>query len=210
MPRSKVPLQSQFPYHIGARCINRDWFSLPMDTVWNIMSEHLHFVSHAFHLDILAFLLMHNHFHLIARTPQENLDKAMAWFMRESSRSLTREGNRINQSYCGRYFRSVLGSNHYFLHAYKYLYANPLRAGLAQRAEDYKYSTLPGLLGSEKLLIPVKDDLTLFSDIEGTLNWINWPAREEHLKAVRLALRQRKFRLAEQNRKPHFLESEML
>ncbi len=120
MARKHVPIQSDYPYHIGARCINQDWFSIPMPRVWDIMSDHLYFMNRAFDVRILAFVLMNNHFHLLVRTPQANLPEAMAWFMRESSRALTRAGNRTNQTYGGRFFRSLIGTNHYYLHAYKY------------------------------------------------------------------------------------------
>jgi len=39
MPRAKTILQNEFPYNITARCINKEWFNLKMDTVWNIFCE---------------------------------------------------------------------------------------------------------------------------------------------------------------------------
>jgi len=210
MPRRRSILQSEFPYNIGARCINRDWFSLPMDHVWEIMSEQLTFIHHAYRVKIHAFLLMHNHFHLILSTPDANLSQAMEWFMRESSRTLTRAGNRINQTYGGRHFRSVMKSHHYFLNAYKYLYHNPIKAGICENVLDYPYSTLPGLLGHRRLHIPVVEDLTLFSEIESTLTWLNKKPSDENWEAVRNACRKREFKFAKINGRSHPLENDML
>lgn len=210
MSRTPAILQSTFPYHVGGRCINRDWFSLEMEAVWEIFSEQLYFIHHAYKTQILLFVLMSNHFHLIARTPEANLSDSMRWFMGETSRMLTRSGNRINQTYGGRHFRCILGSNHYFLNTYKYVYANPVKAGICNRAEKYKFSTLGGLLGMRHLLIPVEEDVTLFNDVEGTLRWINRPCNSENWEAVRKALRRRRFGFAKINRKQHPLELEML
>ena len=210
MPRPKTVLQSEFPYHIGARSINREWFELPMCEVWQLMAEQLHFVHHAFKLRIHAFVLMHNHFHLIASTPDGNLSEAMAWFMRETSRSLTRAGNRINQSYGGRHYRSVMATPIYYLNAYKYLYRNPVQAGLCESVQDYPFSTLSGLLGHRHLLIPVGDDQTLFSDIEGTLSWLNHQPKAEDWEAVKRALHRPEFAFPRPNNRPHHLEFDAL
>ena len=73
---------------------------------------------------------------------------------------------------------------------------NPVRAGLCRRAEEYKYSTLYGLLGQGRILIPVEEDTLLFPDVENTLVWINRPTSEKNWAAVRTALRRREFQLS--------------
>jgi hypothetical protein len=130
--------------------------------------------------------------------------------MTETSRELVKYSSRINQTYGGRHFRTVIGSNNYFLHVYKYVYLNPVKAGLASRAEEYPFSTLHGLLGQSRLVIPVEEDLTLFSDVEGTLDWINQPPSENNWETIRKTLRRKEFILPKQNRKVHELETTAL
>lgn len=210
MARKQIPPQSVFPYHVTARCINREWFNQPLPEVWSLMSDHLNFITHAFEVEILAFVLMSNHFHLLIRTPQLNLSAAMQWLLGQTSRELTRSADRINQTFGGRHFKSVISSNHYFMHAYKYLYLNPVRAGLCWRSEDYKFSTLHGLLGQSHLSIPVIEDTLLFSDPTWTLDWINQMPSDENWEAVRKGLRWREFKLAKEGRAPHQLETLLL
>jgi REP element-mobilizing transposase RayT len=210
MPRKPTILQTEFPYNIGARSINRDWFSLPLDVVWQIMSEQVYFIHHAYQIRICAFVLMSNHFHLIVKTPLGNLSIAMEWFMRETSRLLVKEGNRINQTYGGPYFRTLIRGDHNFLNTYKYIYFNPVKAGICEDVLNYRFSTLPGLLGYTPLLIPVEEDLVLFSDVEGTLRWLNRKPDEGNWMAVRRALRKREFRLARENGRIHSLEIDTL
>ncbi len=109
--------------------------------------------------------------------------------MTNSSKRLTKSGNRINQTFGGRHFKTVLQAQNYFLNCYKYVYSNPLRAGLVKQAESYPYSTLHGLLGMNKLLIPTVEDDTLFGDVEGTLRWLNKPVDREHAEAMRVGLK---------------------
>lgn len=210
MSRPRTQIHPHLPYAISSRCINRDWFSVPMLEVWEIFAAQLFFVSHAYQLKIHAFVLMNNHYHLIATSPQANLSAAISWLNRETSRALTRTSDRINQTYGGRYHKTALGSHHYFLNAYKYLYANPVKAGICQRAELYPYSSLPGVLGMQRLSFPVIEDLTLFSDVEGTLAWINRPCKEKDWDFVKNALRRPDFWLAKVKGKPNSLESDTL
>lgn len=130
--------------------------------------------------------------------------------MCETSRELVRLGNRINQTYGGPHFRCLIKSHHYFLNAYKYLYYNPVAAGICENVLDYPYSTLHGQLGQGRLLIPVEEDLTLFNDVEGTLAWLNTRPKKENWLAVRNALRRKEFKLGRYNFKVHPLEIDTL
>ena len=200
------------PYHITARCINREWFSTSPERNWEIFSRNLYLLHHGFDILIHAFVMMSNHYHLLASAPRLNMSEGMAYFNRESSRDLTRESQRINRAFAGRFFRSRIGNPHYFLNCYKYVYKNPVKAGLADNCEVYPYSTLSGLLGRQRLLIPVAHDDTLFGDVEGTLAWLNQPVDEGDWDAVRRALRRREFQLAKDRsfRRMHRLEYALL
>lgn len=208
MPRPLFINHTDLPYHITARCINRDWFSLDKGFVWDVMTRHLYFMHFAFNVRVHAFVLMSNHFHLIARSPDANLSQAMRYFMRETSREITFSSGRINMTYGGRFHRSLLKSPLYYLHAYKYLYRNPVMAGLCSRVEDYKYSSIPGLLGERWLDVPVSEDHnweSLHSRAE-TLLWLNTAPSLEHQESVRLALKKSAFQLPKVDSRPSVLE----
>jgi len=193
MPRSKTILQNEYPYNITARCINRDWFRIPIEKVWNIFSEELYLTNKFYNLKIHMFILMNNHFHLIASTPDSNLSTCMQYFMKMTSRRLTQAGNRINQTYAGRYYKTILHSHNYYLNAYKYNYQNPLVVEITNSVESYPFSTLSGLLGRTKLIIPVEEDIILFSNLKDTLKWLNIPSCPNKREAVKWALRRQYF-----------------
>ncbi len=137
---------------------------------------------------------MSNHFHLIASTPDANINEAMYYFMKNSSKRLTEAGNRINQTFSGRYYKTILQSYSYYLNAYKYIYRNPVKAGISTKVENYPYSTIHGLLGQSKLIVPLAEDQTLFSSIEETLKWLNTRPAKAKEEAVAYALRRPYFK----------------
>jgi len=193
MPRAKTILQNEYPYNITTQCINKEWFNLSMDFVWSIFSEELYMVNRLYNLEIHSFVLMNNHFHLIASTPNANIDKCMYYFMKSTSYRITRTGNRINQTYAGRYYKTILQSYNYYLNAYKYNYQNPISAKVVRQVEDYKYSTLNGLLGKSKLVIPIIEDQTLFSSVDKTLLWLNKIISADKKEAIRWGLKRQYF-----------------
>ena len=210
MPSQRPRPNSEIPFHISARCANKEWFHIPMEETWSICSDFLHFIHHAESIRIHNFVLMNNHFHLIASTPQANLGRAMGYFMRETSREFGRVSGRINRIYGRPYHASLLNSYHYYLNAYKYVYRNPVDAGLCHRAEEYRFSTLHSLLGQSHTIIPVLEDTLLHGDVERELNWINTSYPEEQIRqTIRKALRRRVFVFPKVRGKPHPMESKL-
>lgn len=78
MPRAPTILQSEFPYNISARCINREWFQIPMENVWNIFCEELADTIQKHNLQVHSFVLMSNHYHLINITSEIRLELVSA------------------------------------------------------------------------------------------------------------------------------------
>lgn len=212
MGRRAREFDYSMPFHVVSRCINHEWFSLKPSETWEVMQRHLYFTAHAFGFEILAFVLMSNHYHMLLLAPGANLSEGMAWFGRETSRELVSSSGRINMTYGGRFFRSNIQSHHHFLNCYKYIFRNPVEAGLAERVEEYRWSTLRGLLGFEHLLIPVREDLTLFDDLVGSLHWLNEKPSAENWDAIRKGLRHPIFRLANDRntKRNHALETDFL
>ena len=197
MPRKKIPLDPNSIYHITARSINKEQFPIPLSEIWEIMENYLFYLNKVHQFQLYAFVLMPNHFHLLCRAPRGNMSVGMRDFMRETSRQINFRSRRINQSYGYRFHRSRIDSDNYFMNVYKYIYANPLRANLSSKAEQYPYSTLCGLVGNEKLNIPLEEDTLLFNPLfqEENLRWINTPAMKEDFDVVRKALRKSVFTL---------------
>lgn len=193
MARANTILQSDFPYNISGRCINRDWFEVPLEEVWTILCEELYMATILHNLQVHSFVMMANHYHLIVTTPHANISQAMKRFMEMTSKRIGEKSWRINRIWGTRYYKSILGRHSYFLNAYKYNYFNPVKAGIVERCEDYPFSTLRGLLGADKLAVPLRPDTILGGDIEDALSWLNRRPPADQLAAVQSALRRSQF-----------------
>ncbi len=142
MPRKPIVRSNEHYYHLVGRSNNKEFFDLPLEQVWQILSGQLGKLQKQFDLKIAAFVLMNNHFHLLMLTPHEDIDWVMFYFMKDTTKLINKKSGRINRVYGSRYRGCLIDNQHYLLSAYKYIYQNPIRAGLSERAQDYQFSTL--------------------------------------------------------------------
>ena len=212
MPRKKFYPTSEHPYHVTARTTNREWFGAPKELVWSHFANYLHFIWRVYDIRIHSFVLMDNHFHMLLTTPEANLDIAMNYLLREVSKRIGEETGRINQIFGGPYHWSLIKNSVHYQHAYKYVYRNPVDAGLCKTVETYRYSSLPGILGLDYLHIPVYDNLDLIQNPHKQLKWLNCEYREEDRLAIRKALKKKEFSFArdEDTAGAHHLESHVV
>lgn len=206
-------LSSQCPIHVFARSNNREHFPIPLSEVWKIFEDYLFLLSSGFSIEIISFLLMPNHFHMIVQDPNLNLPLGMNHFMRDSAKEINRFAGRVNRLWSGPYGSSIITSLPYYYTCYRYIYRNPVVAGLAKSPLDYEFSSLPLLLGKGKLSFPLAEDLTLFSSVEKTIDWLEDSYEDQYRDQIRKSLKHKvmAFSADRQTRKvyepnlPHFL-----
>ncbi len=75
------------------------------------------------------------------------------------------------------------------MNVYKYLYRNPVEAGLCKRVQDYKYSTLYGIMGESRLIIPIEEDSIMsLEELNEILIWLNTEPSEKNKEDLRYLL----------------------
>ena len=77
MGRRNLIRTNLFPYHIVSRVRNKDWYDLPIHRVWKIYMDSFKDSIQRHPVNILAFVLMNNHFHLLIQTPDSNINQFM-------------------------------------------------------------------------------------------------------------------------------------
>lgn len=149
---------------------------------------------------------------MIVSTPEANAAAGMNYFQRETSKCIGKMSGRINQTYGGPYHWSLLTSYRYNLYAYKYVYRNPVDAGICSDVLAYPYSTLHSLTGQSHALIPTLEDEELFTNTKNHLEWLNKSYPSEELRnEIKKALRYKVFHFPKQkSREPHALDLIML
>ena len=203
MPRKPIELSDTYPVHICARCNNKDWFSLPLPMVMDIYIDVLERTINSYNFKVHAFVLMSNHYHALISTPDANLSAAMRYFMTESSHSIARTSGRINRVYGARYSGTLIKESEHYAHTLKYIYNNPVKANITDRAEKYRWSSLNGDIKKlEKLLVPASSRFNEFvpHEKQTLIEWLGRLEDFEYIEAIRKALRKRVFKFG-QNKK---------
>ena len=173
MLRKKSIRNNRFPYHVMTRTSNADWFSIPMDIVWEIVLQALKISMKKHPFKLMSFVLMSNHYHMVLKTPDANLDQIMFEFNRNLLEGLRSEASKENQVFDGRYKWRIVTCPKYLRNVIKYVYQNPVRAGIVKLCETYPYSTLRYLLKSESFVVPIFIEYDYFVHDLKFIKWIN-------------------------------------
>jgi REP element-mobilizing transposase RayT len=100
-------------------------------------------MSQRFEVDIFAYVLMANHYHLLIKTRRANLSKAMQWLGVTYTCRFNLKHNRCGHLFQGR-FKSILVQNDaYLMQLSCYIHRNPTRAKIVRRLAQYRWSSYP-------------------------------------------------------------------
>ncbi len=218
MPRKKLIRSDVHPYHVTARGDNREAFPVDLALAWQIFSLECLVLTQVYEAQIQSFVLMPNHCHMILTTPSFDLGEVMNAFISSVTRTLNFVSGRTGHVFGGPYFWSIIENSRYYGHALKYVYRNPVKAGLCQKVEDYPFSTLNGLLGRSHLPFPVFSprlplDISLPTAEPGEqLPWLNTPFPSEAEAVIQRGLRRRNFSVImdRRTRAPHALLAQLI
>ncbi|WP_426145623.1 transposase [Polaromonas sp. DSR2-3-2] len=153
LPRLAIP---GYPHHIIQRGNNRQAiFSSVADfqMLLSLLDEN----AQKFGVAVHAYVLMDNHFHLLA-TPAtaEGLPQMMQAVGRRYVRYFNDRQGRTGTLWEGRYRSTVIDTDRYLLACMAYIDLNPVRAGLVREAAAYPWSSHAHYVGqrADRLVTP--------------------------------------------------------
>lgn len=111
------------------------------DTDRRLFLETLGESCERFDIELFAYVLMPNHYHLLVRTRQANLSRAMHWFSGTYTRRFNNGHGRSGHLFQGRFKSMLVQNDAYILQLSYYIHRNPLRAGLVERLADFPWSS---------------------------------------------------------------------
>lgn len=123
------PLRIQYPdafYHVTCRGNERREIFRHADDrkeFFRLLSRSLNI----FEVQLLAYAMMPNHFHLLVCTPKGNLSEFMRHFNISYTGFFNRKYKRTGHLYQGRYKAFLIDENNYLMEVSRYIHLNPLR-----------------------------------------------------------------------------------
>lgn len=172
MPRRKAIYSDYYPFHITARTISGDWFSLPQELVWCVFVERLNHLKKEVGLKTHAFVLMSNHYHLLASVDplydiEHVVQRLQGWISLELNLYLRKTFYVFEEPTKS----SIITTPTYYKRVLKYVYRNPVEADVCEKVEDYRYSTLNS--DQIKTVFPYNIDFRINYRKEKMLPWLN-------------------------------------
>ncbi|MBF0206038.1 MAG: transposase [Oligoflexia bacterium] len=141
MPRKKFIPSPFYFYHIYNRSNQGHWYSIPINEVWLFTNEALMRAHSKWPVQIAQFVLMNNHYHMVLKTPDLNLDKFMYEFAKSFSLKIRTSSKLKNRMFSGRYKWSLIENQSHLEIVYYYVYNNPVRANIVTHYWEYQFST---------------------------------------------------------------------
>lgn len=140
-------------------------------------------------VEIVAFVLMPNHFHFLLK---QNQDNGISKFASQFTNSYTRYFNTLNER-VGPLFQGIFKSvhietNEQLIHLSRYIHINPVVANVIRENDlfSYTWSSFPDYLNGESLLVSMGAVLEQFKNPQAykefVLNYIDYAKELEKIK----------------------------
>jgi REP element-mobilizing transposase RayT len=193
------PLRIEYPgawYHIMTRGRRKEAIFFD-DKDYQLFMTVLGECSKLFSLEVHAYSLMLNHYHLLVHTPKGNLSRAMRHLNGVYTQRINSRHKFEGSLFKGRFKSILVEEDMYFLELLRYIHRNPVKANITKSLDEHKWTShraymreneRPEWLRTESALLKfgkhvnkAKRKLDAFvknevpPDLEKLLNRIKWP-----------------------------------
>jgi putative transposase len=94
-----------------------------------------------------AYCLLHNHYHLVAETPDENLSAGLQRLNGRYAQAFNTRYDLTGHVFQGRFHAVVVARDGHLFELIRYIAMNPVRAGLCARPEAWPWSSYRAVAG---------------------------------------------------------------
>jgi putative transposase len=168
MPRRTIPLVAGNTYHVYNRGNNRQKIFVERDNYLFFLrrvrqylrgepetSEVLKTLD--VWVDIVAYCLMPNHFHLLVCPQDGELSRRMQRLGISYTKAMNKRYNRSGALFEGQFQAVHVDRDEYLVHLSRYIHLNPVEAGLCGRPEDWEFSSYRDYAGLRQGTLPRSD-----------------------------------------------------
>jgi REP element-mobilizing transposase RayT len=138
------------------------------------------------HAQILAYVLMPNHYHLLLRAESNDLSHAMQLFGISYTKAINKRFERVGTVFQGAFRAKHVDQDEYLLHLSRYIHLNPVRARLVSQPHAWAFSSYCEYVGLRNGTLPqpelVLQELAQTSEVSKTSEvWL--PAARKRYQA---------------------------
>ena len=153
MPYRKVVFEPGGYYHVFNRGNNYQRIFFGRDNyVYFLRQLRLHLGSDV--MDVIAYCLMPNHYHLMVCLKTDKFSNLMQRFGLSYTKAINERFGRVGSLFQGPFKALKVDREEYLLHLSAYIHLNPVAAGLVLRAEDWEFSSYREFLGVREGTLP--------------------------------------------------------
>ncbi|MFA7577968.1 MAG: transposase [Candidatus Muiribacteriota bacterium] len=147
------PLRLEIPggcYHVFARGDKKIklYYS---STDYLKFIEKFNEVFFKFNIELFAYCLMPNHYHLLIKTNESNLSKAMHVLNTSYSNWFKIKHEIVGHVFQGRYKSILIDSENYLLNLIKYIHNNPVKDKIVEKIDLYQWSSYNDYIHSNNI-----------------------------------------------------------
>lgn len=140
MPRRNLTFQPNHYYHLYNRGNNCNLIFFERENYLHflrLMRRHL--IEQT--LDVLAYCLMPNHYHLLVQCKTDEVSGAMQRLSMAYTKAMNRRYNRVGSLFQGQFQAIAVEDNEYLCHLTRYIHLNPVKAGIVTHPKDWEFSS---------------------------------------------------------------------
>lgn len=148
-------------FHVITQGINKSYiFEKSEDIKYHIKTMYKLSAQHE--IKIIAYCIMNNHVHMLIETYDiKELSKYMQRLNTTYAKYYNKKYNRVGYVFRDRYKTEGIYSEEQLYNCIKYIYDNPVKAGICNRPEEYPYSNYKKInknLKENYIFIDIEDD----------------------------------------------------
>jgi REP element-mobilizing transposase RayT len=153
MPRRDLTFQSGCYYHLYNRGNNYNHIFFERENYLHFLRlVRRHLIEQT--LDVLAYCLMPNHYHLLVQCKTDAVSRAMQRLAVAYTKAMNRRYRRVGSLFQGQFQAIEVNSDRYLYHLTRYIHFNPVKAGMVLHPEDWEFSSYLDYAGLRSGTLP--------------------------------------------------------
>ncbi|HOR85418.1 MAG TPA: transposase [Bacillota bacterium] len=127
-------------YHVIARGNNKEYIfkeNIDKGYFMKLLKETMPGMNYR----IYGYVLMDNHYHILIQTIEKKLQEIMHQINNKYSKYFNAKYKRVGHVFQSRYKSTLVQDERYLIWVLRYIHQNPVKAGITQKADEYKWSS---------------------------------------------------------------------